>query len=382
MRSDLLLRDCRPYDAPEGSPRVDVLLRDGRIGEVGAVEPPPGVEVLDAGGRMLAPGLIDIHIHGAGGADVLDATPEALRTMSAALARLGTTSFVATSVMTPAEGSPQLEATAAQVGRELGGARLLGLYLEGPFINVERRGGIQPPSIWAPSREGLDEILARTDGALRLMTVAPEVPGALEVIERLRGAGVMPAFGHSAASYEETRAGIEAGIGHVTHLFNAMNSLHHRAPGPLPAILEAGTIPVEIISDDVHVRRPVVRLAEKLFGSDRVLCVTDAMRTAGLAEGRYNYGGRDFESRGGAARYLDGTLIGTSIPLLEVVRRFRDFTGCPVREAIEAATVRPARELGLDGRVGSLAPGADADLLLLEDDLSLWKVLVGGKVVG
>jgi N-acetylglucosamine-6-phosphate deacetylase len=380
MSGDLLLKNCRIYDAPAGAPPVDVLLAEGRIARIGAGEE-HGVETLDAAGRTLIPGLIDLHIHGAGGADVLDGEADTLPTLSKALARLGTTSFVATSVMRPAPGDRHLDRVAEQAGTAPGGARVLGLYLEGPFINLEKRGGIPADAIHPYTPAALDAILDRTDGTLRMMTVAPEMPGALDAIERLAAAGVIPCFGHSNATHDETRAGIAAGIRHATHLFNAMAGLHHRAPGPLPALMEEEDLTVELICDDVHVNRHVARLAVRLFGRERCCCITDGMRTVGLPDGHYEYGGREFESRGGAARYLDGTLIGTSIPLLEVVRRFHRFTGATFAEAVDTATRIPARILGIQERTGSIEPGKDADLVLLDEDFSVFTTLVGGKVV-
>lgn len=380
MSGDLLLKNCRLYDAPAGAPPVDVLLAGGRIARIGPGEE-RAAETLDAAGRTLIPGLIDLHIHGAGGADVQDGDADTLPTLSRALARLGTTSFLATSVMRPASGDRHLDRVAERAGTAPGGARILGLYLEGPFVNLEKRGGIPADAIYPYAPGILDAILDRAGGALRMMTVAPEMPGALDAIERLAAAGVIPCFGHSNATHDQTRAGISAGIRHATHLFNAMAGLHHRAPGPLPALLEAEGLTVELICDDVHVDRHVARLATRLFGRERCCCITDGMRTVGLPDGRYEYGGREFESRGGAARYLDGTLIGTSIPLLEIVRRFHHFTGATFAEAVDTATRTPARILGIEERTGSIEVGKDADLVLLDEDFSVFATLVGGKMV-
>lgn len=380
MTGDLWLRNCRPYDAPPGAPTVDVLSRGGRIASLGApLERPGEVAVLDAGGRTLIPGLIDLHIHGAGGTDLLDGSPEGLRAMSLALARMGTTAFVGTTFLWPPERSRHLPVAADRVGTELGGARLLGLYLEGPFINPRRRGGLPPEAVLSPSPRALDQVLELAGDALRIMTIAPELPGALPLVERLAARGVVPAFGHSDATYQQTLDGISAGIRHVTHLFNAMPALHHRAPGPLIAIHEADHLSVELISDGVHVDGHVVRWTRALFGPDRPLCVTDAMRTAGLPDGRYRYGDRDFEARDGAARYPDGTLIGTSLGLLEVVLRYRKYTGCSLAAAVDAATRLPARVLGLDA--GVIAAGRPADLVVLDADHSVWATVVGGEVV-
>jgi N-acetylglucosamine-6-phosphate deacetylase len=377
----LLISGCRLHDAPPQSSLVDVLVRGSTLDVIGAPPGTPADTRLDAGGRTLIPGLIDLHLHGAGGADVLDGTPEALETMSRALARMGTTAFLATSVPQPQRGDRHLAAAAEQVGRKLGGARLLGQYLEGPFVNPEKRGGIPLSSLLSPSRRVLDEILALTDGTLRIMTLAPELEGNLALVERLAAEGIIAAFGHSAATYEQTRAGIAAGITHCTHLFNAMAGLHHREPGPLPALHESEHVTVELISDGVHVSGPVVRFTHRAFGTERCVCITDAMRTAGMPDGRYQYGGREFESKEGAARYLDGTLIGTALSLREVALRFREYTGCTFAEAVDAATLVPARVLGIEERKGSIAVGKDADLVLLDADDSVWATLVEGEVV-
>lgn len=377
----LLIENCRLHDAPESATLVDVLVRGSTIAAVGAPPGTPAETRLDAAGRTLVPGFIDVHVHGAGGADVLDGTPEALETMSRGLARMGTTSFLGTSFMQPQAGNAHLPAAAAQVGRKLGGARLLGLHLEGPFINPAKRGGIPPSAIHPPTRRAMDEVLALTGGTLRMMTLAPELEGSLAQVERLTAEGIVAAFGHSAASYEETRAGIAAGITHCTHLYNAMTGLHHREPGPLPALHESEHVTVEVISDGVHLSAPVVRFTHRAFGAERCVCITDAMRTAGMPDGRYVYGGREFESRDGAARYLDGTLIGTALSLREVALRFSEYTGCTLAEAVDAATLVPARVLGLADRKGSVAVGKDADLVLLDADHSVWATLVEGEVV-
>lgn len=376
----LLLSRCRLLDASPDAEPVDLLLDGGSIVRIGgALAGPDEVPTLDAGGRTLIPGLIDLHIHGAGGADLLDGSPEGLEEMSRTLARLGTTSFVGTTFLWPETGSAHLRVAAERVGAELGGARMLGLYLEGPFISPARRGGLPPQAVLPPSSDTLKRVLEQTAGTLRLMTIAPELPGSLALVEELAENGVTPAFGHSDASYEQTRDGIRAGIRHVTHLFNAMRGLHHREPGPLVAIHEAEDLPVELIGDGVHVDRHVARWARSLFGPDRLLSITDAMRTAGLPDGGYRYGGRDFESRDGAARYTDGTLIGTSLGLLQVVLRLREFSGCSLAEAVDSASRLPARRLGLNK--GAIEEGRDADLVLLDPDHSVWATIVGGRVV-
>lgn len=378
----LLISRCRlPEDGTDAA-TTDVLVRAGRIAWLGPTGSAPAADrMLDAAERTLIPGLIDVHIHGAGGADLMDGSVESLDTLAGTLARMGTTSYLGTATMLPDGRNDHLRLAATQLGRRTGGAELLGLHLEGPFINPDRRGGLPPEGIWPPTPEAVDDVLAVTDGALRMMTIAPELDGGLAAVERLTAAGVIASLGHTDATYEQTRAGIAAGISHVTHIWNAMRGLHHREPGPLVAIHEAEHITVQVVSDDVHVGRHVVRWTSGIFGAGRCVCITDGIRTTGLPDGRYEFSGRTFVSEDGIARRGDGALIGTSLPLLEIVRRFRQYTGCSFATAIATASRVPAQLLGIADRKGSIAIGCDADLVLLDDDGSVRTTLVGGDIV-
>ncbi len=380
MKNDLLISNCKLYTSLDNT-LVDVLVDDGRISRIGEM---PGDSsssfVLDANGRMLVPGFIDTHIQGAGGADILDGKEESLRTISRTLATLGTTGFLATTVMQPKMGSGHLTAAAQALGKDLGGAHVLGIHLEGPFINVKKKGGISAENIYASSHQGFDEILQMTGDALKIMTIAPELPGNLDIIHQLAANDVVASFGHSDANYEEIKLGIDAGITHVTHLFNAMQSLHHRAPGPLLAIFENASIKAEIISDGHHLHPGVVGLAFRLLGLERCVCVTDGVPATGLPDGQYSYNGKAYESLRGTARYLDGTLIGTTLGLGQIAQRFMEFTGCSLATAIDTATKVPAKLLGLEDKKGSIEVGKDADLVLLDSDYSVWATIIGGKV--
>lgn len=378
MASTLYIHDCRLPSDPDRP--TGVLIDGGTIVAVG-VHDTPGATRFDAGGRLVSSGFIDLHIQGAGGADVLDGTPGALATMSATLARLGTTGFLGTTVAKPATGHEHLRVARACMVNGLEGAALLGVHLEGPFINLAKKGGIQPDGIYAYSPEALDAILAAAGESLRMMTIAPELPGALECIHRLADHGIIAAFAHSQADYDDLQKGCAAGITHVTHIFNAMNGLHHRAPGPVAAIVEHPSITVQIISDGHHIHPAMVRLMHRLIGTDRCACITDGLQGMGLPDGRYVYNGRAYDALDGVARYLDGTLIGTTMGLGEIARRFRAFTGCSVADALRTVTEVPARILGIDARKGSVAPGYDADLVLLNSDFSVHATLVAGHIV-
>jgi len=380
--ASLLITNCRLYDAAETASTTCVLIRDGKIARVG--HPNKAVKadkVLDAQGRILAPGLIDVHIQGTGGADVLDATPEALATISRTCARFGVTSFLATTVYRPGEHNRHLEVAAECTGSDLGGARLLGTHLEGPFISLEKKGMILPTCVIEPSVIALGDIYALLGDRLRMMTVAPELPGSPDIITALVDHGTIASFGHSSATYEQTVRGFDAGITHVTHLFNAMPSLHHREPGPLAAIFERAGVTCQVITDGVHIHPSVLRLAYNALGPNRFVTITDGMQAMGLPDGKYVYNGIEYEAKDGAARYKNGTLIGTALGLNQMLARLMRFTGCTLATAIDTVTKNAAEILGLMDTKGSISKGKDADLVILNDDLSVHVTIVGGRIV-
>jgi N-acetylglucosamine-6-phosphate deacetylase len=379
MTERLLLTTCRLFDAPADEQDTSVLIENGiiaQIGYAGSCE-----NILDAQGRTIAPGFIDVHIQGAGGADVLDGTVEALSAISGTCARFGVTGLLATTVFRPGQKNEHLALAAEHVGRDLGGANLLGIHLEGPFISHEKRGMIQPGCICPPSRKVLDEILEATKGRLSMMTIAPELPECLPLIRSLVGSNVVASFAHSAATYEQTLDGFDAGISHVTHLFNAMTPCHHRSPGPLVAIFETEHITAQLIPDGVHIHPAALRFAFQTLGPQRSIPITDGMQAIGLGDGRFIYNGVEYESKDGTARYEDGTLIGTALGLSQLLQRFIAFADCPLDVAIRTVTENPARLLGLDDRKGAVAAGKDADLVLLDEDLSVYATIVAGKIV-
>lgn len=373
--SDALI--CNPDRMFKGG----VVVEDGLIKELRKESGGKGEVKIDASGRFLFPGFIDLHIQGAGGADMLDNSRDKLHIISQTCARYGVTGFLGTTVYHPDEANMHISSAVQEAHQDLGGARFLGFHLEGPFIAPKKRGMIQLTSICAPSAKVLEDIIEITGGLLRMMTIAPELKGSIEIIKRLVDQSIVASFGHSTASYEETLRSFEAGINHVTHLFNAMNQMHHRAPGPLLAIFESEGVTAQVISDGVHIVPPMIRFAVSILGSDRCILITDGMRAMGLPEGTYIYDGIEYVSKGGVARYYDGTLIGTTLGLNQIARRFLDFTGLPLHTVAKVASWNPASVLGLTGRKGSIEEGKDADMVILNRDFSVWKTIVGGKIV-
>ena len=382
MSQRLLITNCKLFDAPKDEQTTSILIENGVITQMGQIESGTASNnTLDAQGRIIAPGFIDIHIQGAGGADILDATPEALEAISRTCARFGTTGFLATTVFKPNQDNRHLALAAEDVGRNLGGANLLGIHLEGPFISLEKKGMIQPDCICMPSGQVLDEIQHITDGHLSIMTIAPELPESLGIIRPLVDSDIIASFGHSNATYEQTLDGFDAGISHVTHLFNAMASIHHRAPGPLVAIFESEHITAQVITDGVHIHPAVLNFTYEKLGPDRTFPITDGIQAIGLGDGMFVYNGIEYESKAGAARYKDGTLIGTAIGLSQILERFIAFTDCPLDTAIRMVTENPARLLGFENKKGTITAGKDADLVLLDNNLSVHTTIVECNIV-
>ena len=382
MSEKLLITNCRLFNAPDDKQTTSILIENGTITQIGQIDSSAGCDnTLDAQGRLIAPGFIDVHIQGAGGADILDASTEALKAISRTCARFGTTSFLATTVFKPNQKNQHLTLAAEHVGRNLGGANLLGIHLEGPFISPQKKGMILPKCICPPSLQLLDEIQDITNGHLKIMTIAPELPGSLRIIQRLADSNIVASFGHSSATYEQTLAGFNAGISHVTHLFNVMPPLHHRAPGPLVAIFQTKHITAQLITDGVHIHPSVLRFAFETLGPNRIIPITDGMQALGLADGRFIYNGVEYESKEGTARYKDGTLIGTALGLSQLLQKLMTFTDCPLDLAIKTVTQNPAGLLGLEEKKGTIASGKDADLILLDHDRSVHTTIVAGNIV-
>jgi N-acetylglucosamine-6-phosphate deacetylase len=377
----LIITNCRLLNSPTED-NISILVKGGKIESIGKIDTAQNsIRLIDAGGRVVAPGFIDVHIQGAGGADILDGTEDALRTISKTAARFGTTSLLATTVFYPNGDNSHIDVAAKNIGANLEGARIIGIHLEGPFISLGKRGMIQRECICPVSLKIFDDIQERTAGQLKMMTIAPELKQADQIISKLIQQGVIPSFGHSAASFEQATEGFDAGICHVTHLFNAMNSLHHRSPGPFIAMYQRKPVTMQIITDGVHIAPEVLRFTTDILGYDRLITITDGICALGLPDGKYLYRGLKYESKDGSARYADGTLIGTALGLSQLLQRLIHFTGSSLAQAIKTVTENPAKLLGIEHEKGSIAIDKDADIVILNSDNSVWKTIVSGKVV-
>ncbi|HHT05758.1 MAG TPA: N-acetylglucosamine-6-phosphate deacetylase [Hydrogenispora sp.] len=339
---------------------------------------PLGCRVVDGGGAYLAPGLIDLHIHGCAGYDTMDDDDQALKVMANRLVSTGVTAFLPTTMtMDRARIERALDRIAAAMNGEPGeGAQILGCNLEGPFLSRENKGAHDERYIIGPDFAWLQPYL----GVIRVLTVAPELDGVLDFIRQLVAAGVVVALGHSKATYEEAAEAIAAGGSLMTHLFNAMTPLHHRQPGMVGAAF-SHEVSCEVIADNIHIVPVVQKLLPKLKSVEQLVLVTDAMRACLLADGTYDLGGLLVQVKQGQARLEDGTLAGSTLVLNEAVRNFYRNTELPLAEVVKMATLNPARILRLEDRKGSIAPGKDADLVLWDEDFNVLMTIVAGETV-
>ncbi|WP_422742087.1 N-acetylglucosamine-6-phosphate deacetylase [Mycobacterium sp. WMMD1722] len=354
-------------------------IADGTVRAVGS-GPAPGPPDADLGAATIAPGFVDTHVHGGAGGNFSAATPEQTAAAVDIHRRHGTTTLVASLVTAgPAELLRQVQSLA----RDVGAGVLDGIHLEGPWLSPSRSGAHQPALMRDPDPAEIDAVLDAGGGAIRMVTIAPERAGALPAIEQLTSAGVVVAVGHTEATYDQTRAAIDAGATVGTHLFNAMRPIDRREPGPVVALLEDPRVTVELITDGVHVDPAVYRLVTKTAGPERVSLITDAMAATGMSDGCYHLGPLAVEVAAGVARVAGtDTIAGSTATMNRVLRLAVAFTGAPRDEALTDAvaqtSVNPARALGLPAAAG-LSAGAPADLVVLDPDLTVVVVMRRGS---
>ena len=359
-------------------------VRDGIIDQVGAGLPgvnstgpaEPGAYIVDLDGRWVLPGFVDIHCHGGGGASYSETNPDRLATAAAAHRRHGTTTTMASLVSGP------IDTLVNQIGGLsdlVSDGEFAGIHLEGPFISAARCGAHDPAVLMAPDKDSVSALLKAGKGNIRMVTLAPELDGALDAVRRFVDAGVIVAIGHTDATLAQVLPAVDAGATVATHLFNGMRPLHHREPGPIGALLDDERVTVELICDLVHLHPTVVRMAARHAGQRRTVLVTDAMAAAGVGDGVYQVGALRVTVRDGVPT-LDGggALAASTLTLDAAVRNFVQTCGMTIVDAAAAVSARPAQLLGQQGRIGTIAPGAVADLVLLDEALHTTQVMHDG----
>jgi N-acetylglucosamine-6-phosphate deacetylase len=357
-----------------------LVVADGRITRIEPDSAPAADDpAIDAGGLYVVPGMIDVHVHGADGCDTMDATPQALRTMARFFARHGVTGYYPTTMSAPPEAIRAAIENVINCPQPDDGAHHLGVHVEGPYLSPDYPGA-QPASALRPA-DPAEYAFWLESGVVRLITVAPEVPGCMELIRAGQARGIEFAAGHTGASYEQIEAAVEIGLKQATHTFSAMLGLHHRRPGTVGAVLTDDRIYAQIIGDGVHAHPAVVRLLARAKGASRTILITDAMRAAGMPDGEYDLGGYLVRVEGGVARLSEDVLAGSTTTMDAVLRNMMAFAGLSLAEALPMATATPAQAMGLAGRKGVLAAGADADVVLLDHDYQVVLTMVAGRVI-
>lgn len=374
----MLLKNAAVFDDDFNLIRADVAVAGDTIAAVGP-DLPPQAETLDLTGLTLAPGFIDIHIHGCAGFDTCDAAREALAGMAGHLVRQGVTAFCPTTMTLPREELARvLGVIRACMDDPPAGAAILGANMEGPYISPHRVGAQRADAVRPPDWEEFESLYDGCGGAVKLLDLAPETAPD-DFIRRAAGLCAVSAA-HTEVSYEQAVSAFDAGVTHVTHLFNAMNGLSHRAPGLVGAALDDGRVMAEIICDGFHIHPAALRIAFRALGEDRSIIISDSMRAAGLPDGAYDLGGQQVFVREGKALLADGVIAGSTTCLHQELKNLVRF-GVPLRQAIKSASLNPARAVGEDARRGSIAPGKYADLVALDDKLELRLVAARGKIL-
>ena len=365
-----------------------ILMRDGVIESVGprsSISLPAGAQEIIATDQIASPGFIDVHIHGAGGHDVMEGTENALKAISATIGSHGTTAFVATTVTAdPNAICKSSEGIARYIAHQhvesRPGAEILGIHFEGPFISPVRRGVHPPEWIKLPSAELLEKFVTSAQGHALILTIAPELLGAIPCIDAARKAGMIVGMGHTDATYEQARAGLAHGAHHAIHTYNAMRPFSHRDAGVIGAVLTSPEISAELIADGVHVDETAMRLLLQAKGAGGVILISDGISATGMPDGKYALGGFEVTVSSGVCRNSEGNLAGSTLTLDRALRNIVRL-GASLGDALQMLTLNPAKLLGIEHKKGALHANADADVVLLNQSLEVTQVFTRGLLV-
>lgn len=372
--------------------RDTVVLVEGEkivaVGRQGNIPVPDGVKVIDAGDKIMVPGFIDLHHHGAVGFDAAEGA-EAVKRIGQYLVRTGTTGWLPTVWLPTDDTLESLKAVVTAKEEGTGGADVIGLHLEGPFLAPKGIPGFEAVDerLRTPSIQEFMQFVEAAEGNLKLMGIAPELDGALELIREMRRVGVVPAVAHTKTTYEQFMRAVEAGARHATHTYNVMTGMHHRRPGVVGGVLTCDQVTGELIADGYHVSPVAMDILVRCKGFDKVALITDSVPLAGLPDGVYEMFGRTVVKKDGISRLegstsgMDGTMAGSEWPLNQDIYNLMDLVGVSLPNAIRMATLTPATIIGIEGYKGSIEPGKDADLVIIDDKMQIYLTMVKGEVV-
>lgn len=338
-------------------------------------------DAIDLKGAYVIPGLIDVHTHGNSGADFSDGDYDELRTMAAYYGKSGVTSFAPASMTLPYDVLEKAFAAGLRLKKEqpAGCARIMGIQMEGPFFSEKKKGAQNGAYLRNPDFDAFLKLYEGCEGLVRIVDVAPELPGAAEFVEKAK-AYCTVSVAHTDANYDEAKAAFDAGATHLTHLYNAMPGVHHRNPGVIPAAVENSAVRAELICDGLHVHPASVRLAFSMFGAKRMVLISDSLRCCGMPDGQYELGGQDVFLKGGVARLADGTIAGSATNLFQCMQKAISF-GIAPEDAVRAASWNPACAIGAEKEIGSIEEGKLADFVVCKEDFSIQQVYIGGEAL-
>ncbi|MCI8402625.1 MAG: N-acetylglucosamine-6-phosphate deacetylase [Lachnospiraceae bacterium] len=384
----MIIKNALVYTEQGSFEQMEVLVREGRIAAVekkGFSDVATGEKVVDGQGMYLIPGLTDIHFHGCVGYDFCDGTEEAIEAIARYEAKNGVTT-ICPATMTYSEEilagiCDSARSYREKYGEDHTGAALVGINMEGPFISMEKKGAQNPAYIHKPDVEMYRRLQERSGGLIRLVDIAPETEGAMAFIREVHGETVC-SLAHTTADYETATEAFENGASHVTHLYNAMQPYTHRKPGLIGAAADTPDCEVELICDGIHIHPAAVRSTFRMFGADRVIMISDSMMATGMEDGMYSLGGQPVKVCGNLATLSDGTIAGSATNLMQCVRVAVKEMGIPLETAIRCAAVNPAKSIGIYDRYGSITAGKAANLVLLDRELTVVKVILNGEEYG
>ena len=374
----MIIKDADVFTQDNCFVRTDIVVKDGKFAAISDMTEGAG-EVIKADGLYMIPGLVDIHFHGCKGADMCDGTREALDVIAAYEASVGVTSICPATMTIPKDELVKVMKNAGEYSYN-GGAHIVGINMEGPFISPSKKGAQAADNIMHCDYEYFCKLQEAANGLIKLVDIAPEEPGAMEFIDKVKD-NVVVSLAHTASDYDTAKEAIERGASHATHLYNAMPPLNHRNPGVIGAVRDSGKCHAELICDGVHIHPSVIRATFAMFGAERMILISDSMRATGLDDGEYTLGGQPVSVKGNLATLHDGTIAGSATNLMDCMRYVVKEAGLSLETAVMCAASNPAKEIGIFDEAGSIAVGKRADFVLLDKELNIVGVYIDGKEI-